>query len=208
MKPSGHHHSLKAVLLTLMLFVLRVPTVSSLALMPFFHLDRPLSRSIFITKSLSALLQPAAAAAFAFDNSDSSARKYGKSSSPSSVSNNNIINVVYQPLSVTVSGVQVPVAAWHPPVKEMDSTTTTSATSTSSSSMQPLDSYQHRISVQKIGKKLAGWTFIPTFVNRNFSLTPGSQNSNIRVVSTKQQLPASAPVVILAHGYRKCVYDN
>ena len=192
MKPSVHHHSLIAVFLTLTLFVLRVPTVTSLALMPFFHLDRPLSRSIFITKSLSALLQPTAA--FAVDNSDSSARKYGQSTLSSSIGNNDIIDVVYQPLSVTVSGVQVPVAAWHPPA--------------SSSSMQPLDSYQHRISVQKIGKKLAGWTFIPTFVNRNFSLAPGAQNSNVRVVSTKQQLPASAPVVILAHGYRKCVYDN
>jgi hypothetical protein len=131
MKPSGHHHSHIALLLTLTLFVLRVPSVSSLALMPFFHLDRPLSRSIFITKSLSAILQPTAA--FAFDNSDSSARKYGQSSSSSSVSSNNI-NVVYQPLTVTVSGVQVPVAAWHPPVKEMDSTTTAS-TPTSSSSM-------------------------------------------------------------------------
>jgi hypothetical protein len=208
MKPSGHHHSLKAVLLTLTLFVFRVPTVSSLALMPFFHLDRPLSRSIFITKSLSAILQPTAAAAFAFDNSDSSARKYGQSTLSSSIGNNDIIDVVYQPLTVTVSGVQVPVAAWHPPVKEMDSTTTTSATSTSSSSsMQPLDSYQHRISVQKIGKKLAGWTFIPAFVNRNFSLNPASQNSNIRVVSTTQQLPASAPVVILAHGYLGSRFD-
>ena len=203
MKPNSHHSAI-AVLLTL---VLSVSTVSSLALMPFFHLDRPLSRSIFITKSLSALLQPTAAAAFAFDNSDGSARKYGQSSPPSSISKNNIIDIVYQPLSVTVSGVQVPVAAWHPPIKEVDSTTTTTSASTSSSSMQPLDSYQHRISVQKIGKKLAGWTFIPTFVNRNFSLSPGSQNSNIRVVSAKQQLPSSAPVVILAHGYLGSRFD-
>ena len=193
MKRNGHHSAIAVLLLML------VPTISSLALVPFFHLDRP--------QFLSAILQPAAAAAFAFDSSDSSARKYVLSSPPSSVRNNNIIDVVYQPLTVTVSGVQVPVAAWHPPVKEMDPKTTTS-TPTSSSFMQPLESYQHRISVQKIGKKLAGWTFIPTFVNRNFLLTPGAQNSDIRIVSTKQQLPASAPVVILAHGYRKCVYDN
>lgn len=203
MKRNRLRNSLITVLLTLALSMLRVQTVSSLALMPFFHLERPHPRSMF----LSALLQPTAAAAFAFESSDSSARKYGQSTSPSSISNNNIIDVVYQPLSVTVSGVQVPVAAWHPPVKEMDSTTTTSAATSSSSSMQPLDSYQHRISVQKIGKKLAGWTFIPTFVNRNFSLTPGAQNSNIRVVSTKQQLPASTPVVILAHGYLGSRFD-
>jgi hypothetical protein len=187
MKRNGHHSAIAVLLLMQVLSMLRVPTVSSLALVPFFHLERG--------AFLSAILQPTAAAAFAFDNSDSSARKYGQSTLSSSIGNNDIIDVVYQPLSVTVSGVQVPVAAWH-------------RAAASSSSMQPLDSYQHRISVQKIGKKLAGWTFIPTFVNRNFSLTPGSQNSNIRVVSTTQQLPSSAPVVILAHGYRKCVYDN
>ncbi len=202
MKPNGHHSVIVVILLTL---ALSVPTVSSLALIPFFHLDRP----AFITKSLSAILQPSAAAAFAFDgsDSDSSARTYVQSTSPSSISNNNIIDVVYQPLTVTVSGVQVPVAAWHPPIKKVDSTTTTSTPTSASSSIQPLDSYQHRISVQKIGKKLAGWTFIPTFVNRNFSLTPGSQNSNIRVVSTTQQLPSSAPVVILAHGYLGSRFD-
>jgi len=99
---------------------------------------------------------------------------------------------------VTVSGVDVPVAAWHSPLT--DSTTT--------STLQPLDSYKHRISVQKIGKKLAGWNFIPSFANRNFKLLPGAQNSSLRVVTPLQQqrLPSS-PVVILSHGYLGSRFD-
>ena len=161
--------------------------------------DKPLPRSSFVTKSLlvvGSTIQPSPAAAFASGASTST-------TSAASLRRNDGINtdkttIVYQPLSVTVSGVKVPVAAWHPPLK--DSTTT--------STMQPLNSYKHRISVQKIGKKLAGWNFIPSFANRNFDLLPGAQNSNLRVVTSiqQQQLPSS-PVVILSHGYLGSRFD-
>jgi len=188
--------------LTVML-ALWVAPISS-ALVSFF--EQPHPRSSFITKSLlvvgSSVIQPASSAAFVSDVSTST-KSHSPSSSAASMFRDDKkdmekTNVVYQPLSVTVSGVDVPVAAWHSPLT--DSTTT--------STLQPLDSYKHRISVQKIGKKLAGWNFIPSFANRNFKLLPGAQNSSLRVVTPLQQqrLPSS-PVVILSHGYLGSRFD-
>ena len=193
-----------AVMLTVVVLLLSwvTPTTSALV-----------SRSSFITNSISAavgaMIQPASAVAAYTSILSSTTKSNRLASSSASMNDNSSGNfekstVVYQPLSVTVSGVEVPVAAWHPPVK--DSTTT---------KMQPLDSYKHRISVQKIGKKLAGWDFIPSFANRNFALRPSAQNSNVRVVTTStvgqqqqhQQLPSSTAVVLLAHGYLGSRYD-
>ena len=206
MKRVNMHHSVVYVLL----LAWTAPTFSALECPPFrMHLHR---RSSFITKSLSALLiQPAGAAAIAFDNSNRRFKSSdGKSPLASSTSYDNSSNVekitvVYQPLYVNVSGVQIPVASWYHSREESKTTAT-----------QPLDSYQHRISLQKIGRKLAGWDFIPSFANRNFALRPASQNSNIRVVTVRdeqrwkgqlQQLPSSTPVVILAHGYLGSRFD-
>ena len=36
--------------------------------------------------------------------------------------------------------------------------------------------YDHRISVRKIGELLAGWEFIPDFVSKDFPLTPTLMN--------------------------------
>ena len=172
-------------------------SLPSLALVPFFNQPHP--RSKFLISSVSAvvgtLAQSSSAVAFAPSESN-----IGSASSSTSVASGAYdtlekSTIVYQPLSVSVSGVDVPVAAWHP--LEQDITT------------KPLDSYKHRISVQKIGKKLAGWNFIPSFANRNFDLRPSAQNSNIRVVTPvqkQQQLP-STPVVVLCHGYLGSRFD-
>ena len=189
------HRATAAIVLTLIILTWATP---SSALVTLF--DKPHPRSSFIAKSFLAagsFIQPAPTAAFASDVST-----YNPSSSAASMSNNDGSitekkTIVYQPLSVSVSGVAVPVAVWHSP----DSATI--------SKMQPLDSYKHRISVQKIGKKLAGWNFIPSFANRNFDLNPGAQNSNLRVVTPvqQQQLPSSSPVVIFSHGYLGSRFD-
>lgn len=193
----------RATAATVLALMLAWVAPMSSALVSFF--DQPHPRSSFITKSLlvvgSSVIRPASTAAFVSDVSTST-RSYSPSSSAASMSRdgtNNIekTTIVYQPLSVTISGVDVPVAAWHP-APLADSTTT----------LQPLNSYKHRISVQKIGKKLAGWNFIPSFANRNFDLRPGAQNNNLRVVTPvqQQQLPSS-PVVILSHGYLGSRFD-
>jgi hypothetical protein len=201
----GHRATAAAVLTAVL--ALEAPNTSSAALVSFFGQPHP--RSSFITKSLStvvgSIIQPASVAAFVSDT-NSGTNTYSLSSSSASMSDDSSNvekrTVVYQPLSVAVSGVKVPVAAWHPPIKDSITTTT---------KMKPLDSYQHRISVQKIGKKLAGWNFIPSFANRNFALRPSAQNSNLSIVTTtqqeQQQLPSSTPVVILAHGYLGSRFD-
>lgn len=189
------HRATAAIALTV-IFTWATP---SLALVSLY--DKPHPRSSFIAKSFlaagSIIIQPAPTAAFVSD-----ASKYNPSSSAASMSKNDGSitekkTIVYQPLSVSVSGVAVPVAAWHSP----DSATI--------STLQPVDSYKHRISVQKIGKKLAGWNFIPSFANRNFDLCPGAQNSNLQVVTPvqQQQLPSSSPVVIFSHGYLGSRFD-
>ena len=195
----SHRATAVAAVLTVALALI-APTSS--ALVSFF--DQPHPRSSFIAKSLlvvGSVIQPSSVNAFVSDASSS--KSYSPSSSAASMSRGDSSNidkttVVYQPLSVSVSGVDVPVAAWHP-TDFKDSTTATT--------LQPLDSYKHRISVQKIGKKLAGWNFIPSFANRNFSLKPGAQN-NLRVVTpTQQQQLPSSPVVILSHGYLGSKFD-
>jgi len=129
--------------------------------------------------------------------------------------------VIYRPLAIDVDGVQVPVASWYPRVSIYDdeqssSPFTASPIEPTSVSQQRQDSnkvvYEHRISVKKIGKMLAGWNLIPSFAYRDFSLRPSFDfgNGNIQVVSFSEdddKLPNPAPVVILAHGYLGSRFD-
>ena len=104
----------------------------------------------------------------------------------------------YKSLSIPVEqfGVTVPVACWIPS-KNNDASPTASLSSVS---------YDHRISVRRIGQLLAKWDFIPEFTSRDFTLSPTSP-----YVSTGADLPSSddkgIPVVILAHGYLGSRYD-
>ncbi|KAL7442474.1 hypothetical protein ACHAXM_008429 [Skeletonema potamos] len=196
-----YRHRVTAAAVLMVVLALAATPITSSALVSFF--DQPHRRSSFITKVVGLVMQPDSLVAFISDTKIGT-NSHSLSSPSASMSDDSSIvekrTVVYQPLSVTVCGVEVPVAAWHPPLK--DSTTTIIT--------RPLESYQHRISVQKIGKNLAGWNFIPTFANRNFALRPSVQNSNVDVVTTEQeQFPSSTPlpVIILAHGYLGSRFD-
>lgn len=110
--------------------------------------------------------------------------------------------VAYKPLSVSISeaGVEVPVACWFPiqassSEEGLPSTTIMNAAT---------PTYQHRISVRKIGQMLAKWN-IPKFVSRDYALRP---TSDFVVDGTSIPLPdGEAPVVLLAHGYLGSRYD-
>jgi len=117
-----------------------------------------------------------------------------KSSSSGSVDTQSTI--IYQPLSIDVDGIKVPVATWHSP---------TSSDGTSKGSNNNNISYEHRISVSKIGKLLAGWK-LPAFVDRNFSLEPTMENVKEGSGSFASD-NISAPIIFLAHGYLGSRYD-
>jgi hypothetical protein len=99
-------------------------------------------------------------------------------------------------LSCDEFGVKVPVACWFPPDEQTKST---------SDNQHKAKPYKHRISVKRIGQLLAGWNFLPDFVSRDFSLTPS--NSRSIIDGNNMELPRSAPVVILAHGYLGSRFD-
>ena len=149
-------------------------------------------RTAFITSS--GILS----SAFTVDNKNNP--RFTKSSSriksSSSVSTTDQSTIIYQPLSITVDGVQVPVATWYSP---------TSSDGTIKGSNTNKISYEHRISVSKIGKLLAGWK-LPAFVDRNFSLEPTLKNVQ-EVSGSFASENISAPVIFLAHGYLGSRYD-
>jgi hypothetical protein len=103
--------------------------------------------------------------------------------------------VAYKSLQILIDefGVNVPAACWFPSSKPFIPTTKT----------KPV-TYQHKISVKRIGQLLAGWNFIPAFASRRFSLNP-----NLPMVIDGQDfdLPTLAPVVLLAHGYLGSRFD-
>lgn len=126
--------------------------------------------------------------------------------------------VIYQPLSIDIDGINIPIAAWYPSntencsVNEYATTTTTTTDNVS---------YDYRISVSKIGKYLAKWN-LPTFFDRNFKLLPSMTNGIVMMQSipsndknsnsSMQQLQllppqSSYPVVLLAHGFLGSRFD-
>ena len=80
-----------------------------------------------------------------------------------------VSDVAYRALTLDFGpGVTVPVAVWHP----MDS---------DGAILTETATYNHRISVAKIGDLLAGWEFIPSFASRNFVLKPSLTLSLIHI---------------------------
>ena len=132
--------------------------------------------------------------AFASDGERTSRINNGSSSSSSRGT------IIYQPLSINVDGVEVPVAAWYQSKTSDIGGRQGGSTSTS---------YKHRISISKIGKNLAGWK-LPSFIDRNFSLRPSSNNVQ-EVSSSSNNLLTSAGdnvrVVLLCHGYLGSRFD-
>jgi len=120
----------------------------------------------------------------------------GIKSSSSVLTTDTQSTIIYQPLSITVDGVIVPIATWRSP---------TSSDGTIKGSNNNNISYEHRISVSKIGKLLAGWK-LPAFVDRNFSLQPTMKNVQ-EVSGSFASDNISAPVIFLAHGYLGSRYD-
>ena len=160
------------------------------------------TRPAFISTGISSLgtiLRPA----FALDNAHprpaavaatSMAAGVGKGSPPRST---NTKTVIYRPLSIDVGEVRVPVAAWYPSDDHDDVTT-----------IIKVDTfYEHRISISKIGKFLAGWT-LPSFFDWNFSLKPTLVDVRTLLSSDERRgLPKSCPVVLLAHGFLGSRFD-
>ncbi|KAL7508010.1 hypothetical protein ACHAXN_005790 [Cyclotella atomus] len=107
--------------------------------------------------------------------------------------------VVYEPITIDVLGEEVPVAAWYP-------TTLNEVTSNQFSSKKVV--YDHRISVKKIGKSLAGWNFIPEFTTRTFPISASGDIMQINSIATVPNFASSTvPVVLLAHGYLGSRFD-
>ena len=188
--------------------------------------ERPHPRSAFLARlsgsTLGAFIQPMqnsqhqATSAFAM-SLDDNAKNNSESGGDRAVKK----IVAYHPLTINVKGVMVPVAVWHPAENNNAPDDYLQSSGRSSTSSGSAVSYNHRISVKKIGKLLAGLNFIPSFAYRDFPLDPSSDNlnTNIQVISSGSStaissansanvnLPSTAPVVILAHGYLGSRFD-
>jgi Platelet-activating factor acetylhydrolase, isoform II len=117
--------------------------------------------------------------------------------------------------------VTVPIACWFPTTRAAASAATTTNTNQQPRPPAPV-SYNHRISIRKIGQLLAKWNFIPDFVARPYTLEPSTtststRSSSLASSSLEQQvvvvngqdleLPRQAPVVLLAHGFLGSRFD-
>ena len=148
--------------------------------------------------SLGTILQPA----FALNNAHPRPAAVAATSMPGGVGkgsppqSTNTKTVIYQPLSIDVGEVRVPVAAWYLSNDHDDVTTITIVDTF----------YEHRISISKIGKFLAGWN-LPSFFDRNFSLKPTLVDVRTLSSDERRGLPKSCPVVLLAHGFLGSRFD-
>jgi len=132
--------------------------------------------------------------------------------------------IAYRSLSLDFGrDVSVPVAMWHPVDGEAmpaSSSTGTSGSPTGggrtallpflgspASGDDSVVTYNHRISVKKIGELLAGWDFLPSFARSDFALRPTLSADRVVSGSDSIPLPRSGPVVLLAHGYLGSRFD-
>ena len=99
-----------------------------------------------------------------------------------------------QTLSLPDYDTQVPVACWFP----LAENTKVGVSPTT------VPSYEHRISVRKIGQMLANWN-IPRFVSRDYTLQP---TGDFVVDGNALSFPRDEiPVIVLAHGYLGSRFD-
>jgi len=111
--------------------------------------------------------------------------------------------VAYRELKIGLPqfNIDVPVAMWFKAEEDDE----TSATQTTQTQKQNSVVYSHRISVKRIGTLLAGMTFIPEFVAKDFQLGPTTSANTISGESLP--FPKDKPVVLLAHGFLGSRFD-
>lgn len=105
--------------------------------------------------------------------------------------------VAYKGFSVPIPefpGTDVPVACWFP----IDETTATTTTAPAT--------YEHRISVRRIGQLLPNWDFIPSFVAKDFRLSPTATTPPV-VDGRGLLIPTDRPTILLAHGFLGSRFD-
>jgi len=126
----------------------------------------------------------------------------------------NCYNVAYRSIEITiqneVSFTQVPVSIWYP----AEHNNNNAVSFTVGSDVK----YKYTISVSKISKLIVGWN-LPRFLKRTFALNPIQLDFDSDDYSDKQvprlfvvdgawiSLPASAPVLVLVHGYLGSRFD-
>eukprot|EP00521_Asterionellopsis_glacialis_P007812 CAMPEP_0195287762 /NCGR_PEP_ID=MMETSP0707-20130614/4692_1 /TAXON_ID=33640 /ORGANISM="Asterionellopsis glacialis, Strain CCMP134" /LENGTH=497 /DNA_ID=CAMNT_0040347547 /DNA_START=152 /DNA_END=1645 /DNA_ORIENTATION=- len=140
--------------------------------------------------------------------------------------------IAYRSLSMDImttetTGVTIPVAVWYPTKPSSLSSSSSSSSSSTKNSLSSSKSnkileypkvpssestdndsptYNHRISVKRIGQLLVGWEFIPDFASQDFPLQP-SISKEFVVKGETIPFPEQSPVVILAHGYLGSRFD-
>lgn len=108
--------------------------------------------------------------------------------------------VAYRCLSLDMGAAfgdaNVPVSCWYPAEVKVTANGTENP---------PIKSvtYSHRISVHRIAKMLAGWEWVPEMISRSISLQPGITCLD----GENMPLPASGPLVVLAHGFLGSRFD-
>jgi hypothetical protein len=128
------------------------------------------------------------------------------------------VPIAYRPMELYIDGVTIPVAMWYPVEKKdvgggggrggRDDTIDDKGNNNrkiqpKNSNLSPV-SYDHKISVRRIGQLLARWEFIPGFVEQEFALKPTVSSI---LDGTLYPLPTCGPVVLLAHGYLGSRFD-
>lgn len=158
------------------------------------------SRRSFVSAGIafaSVLLQSNEALAFSASRPSSTSGTVSSTGTDNDIESNAAGAVAYRPLLLDMDefGVRVPVAMWYP--------TEETVSFEQESGTKPV-TYDHRISVKKIGELLAGWDFIPGFACRDFRLTPSLPSV---IDGSHAPVPGKAPVVFLAHGYLGSRFD-
>jgi len=134
-------------------------------------------------------------ACFASDSSSSSDSK----SFETEVSATSSSKIAYRTVSLPIPDydVEVPVACWFPaPPSSMSNINGRSQLT-----------YEHRISVRRIGELLAGWEFIPSFASKRFSLQPSTPSPGSIMNGDFIPFPPGSNVIILAHGFLGSRFD-
>eukprot|EP00560_Eucampia_antarctica_P008148 CAMPEP_0197826624 /NCGR_PEP_ID=MMETSP1437-20131217/3562_1 /TAXON_ID=49252 ORGANISM="Eucampia antarctica, Strain CCMP1452" /NCGR_SAMPLE_ID=MMETSP1437 /ASSEMBLY_ACC=CAM_ASM_001096 /LENGTH=433 /DNA_ID=CAMNT_0043427141 /DNA_START=160 /DNA_END=1461 /DNA_ORIENTATION=+ len=127
--------------------------------------------------------------------------------------------IAYRSLSISINkDTNVPVAVWYPTKQKEDASDKKMDGKKSmimdypklkdNAEVNAAATYQHRISLKKIGKLLVGWDLIPEFASKDFTLKPTLLNNYVvDGVSLDISIPKNGPLILLAHGYLGSRFD-